>query len=129
MNDLIHGPYLKKIPYLPNDGSGPVFSAPWEAKVFAMTLDLHQQGLFDWIEWCDTLSKEIKMAQIAGDPDLGDTYYQYWLGALEKLITKKKVTSMKSLIAFKEDWRTADHHRGFGEVPSLVKGSSKADNY
>ncbi len=124
----IRGSDLKKTPHLPHDEGGPVFSAPWEAKAFAITVDLHKQGLFEWSEWCDTLSEEIKSAQAKGDPDLGDTYYQHWLSALEKLVTVKRVTSMDTLAAAKEDWRAADHHRGFGEAPVLVKGAGGAEH-
>lgn len=123
MNDYIKGSDLKRTPHLPHDEGGPVFAAPWEAKAFAMTLDLHNHGVFDWSEWCEILSNEIKIAQAGGDPDLGDTYYKHWLNALERLITEKRVASAEDLVAVKEDWRAADEHRGFGEAPVLVKGS------
>jgi hypothetical protein len=42
-------------------GDEPVFREPWEAQAFAMTVLLHQQGLFTWTEWAQALS-----AQIAG---------------------------------------------------------------
>ncbi len=115
-------PDLKRTPHLPQDEDGPVFAAPWQAKAFAMTVSLHEKGLFEWSEWCDALSAEIRAAQAAGDPDLGDTYYDHWLRALEKIVTQKNVASMDDLVACKEDWRAADHHRGFGEAPVLVRG-------
>lgn len=129
MNELIGGSDLKKTPHLPHDEGGPVFNEPWEAKAFAMTLDLHRRGIFEWTEWCDALSAEIKAAQADGDPDLGDTYYLHWLGALEKLIAGKNVTDMATLIAAKEDWKAADHHRGFGEAPVLVKGAGATHHH
>ena len=43
------------IPGLPLDADGPVFREPWEAQAFAMTLSLHQRGLFTWPEWAATL--------------------------------------------------------------------------
>lgn len=124
MNDQIRGSDLKRTPHLPHDEAGPVFNAPWEAKAFAMTVDLHKRGVFDWSEWCETLSGEIKSAQTAGDPDLGDTYYKHWLNALERLIMAKKVSTAENLLAAKEDWRAADEHRDFGEAPVLVKGAA-----
>ncbi|WP_227268194.1 nitrile hydratase accessory protein [Roseobacter weihaiensis] len=126
MNDQIKGYDLKRTPHLPHDKGGPVFNAPWEAKAFAITVDLHKRGVFAWLDWCKTLSEEIRLAQAAGDPDLGDTYYKHWLSALEKLLTEKKVTNAQSLLAAKEDWRAADEHRGFGEAPVLVKGAAGA---
>ena len=74
---------------LPRDEQGPVFNEPWEAKAFAMVLRLHERGLFTWPEWAEALSQEISAAQAGGDADLGDTYYQHWLRALETLAARK----------------------------------------
>ena len=63
-------------PSIPRDADGPVFREPWEAQAFAMTLALHDSGLFTWPEWAATLGAEIKRAQAAGDPDTGETYYR-----------------------------------------------------
>lgn len=76
---------LDALPALPRDDEGPVFAEPWQAQAFAMTLRLHEQGAFTWPEWTQALSGEIREAREAGAPDLGDTYYEHWLAALEKL--------------------------------------------
>ena len=73
-------------PGMPRDADGPVFGAPWQAQAFAMTLALHEKGLFSWSEWAETLAAQIQAAQAAGDPDAGDTYYRHWLAALETLV-------------------------------------------
>ena len=39
------------VPSIPRDADGPVFREPWEAQAFAMTLALHERGLFTWKEW------------------------------------------------------------------------------
>ncbi len=85
------------LPGQPRDDSGPVFREPWEAQAFAMTLALHERGLFSWNEWARALAAEIAAAQAAGDADLGDTYYRHWLAALERLITAKGVSSAAEL--------------------------------
>ena len=36
------------VPGIPQDAAGPVFREPWEAQAFAMTLALHERGLFSW---------------------------------------------------------------------------------
>ena len=38
------------LPGQPHDEGGPVFREPWEAQAFAMTLSLHERGLFTWPE-------------------------------------------------------------------------------
>jgi nitrile hydratase accessory protein len=77
------------LPDLPADAAGPVFDAPWQAQAFAMTLALHERGLFTWAEWADYLNRAIADAQAAGDPDRGDTYYAHWLTALERISAAK----------------------------------------
>ncbi len=72
------------VPGVPRDADGPVFREPWEAQAFAMTLALHERGVFSWSEWAAALAAEIKRAQAAGDPDTGETYYLHWLNTLEK---------------------------------------------
>ncbi len=95
---------LDNIHSIPRDQEGPVFSAPWEAEVFAMTLTLYEQGLFEWVEWAAVLSEEISQAQQQGDPDLGDTYYLHWLAALESMITIKRIGSAEQLASLYERW-------------------------
>src|SRR4029079_12536266 len=77
------------VPSIPRDAEGPVFHQPGEAQAFAMTLALHERGLFTWPQWAATLADEIKRAQGAGDPDTGETYYRHWLNALERLRAAK----------------------------------------
>ena len=88
----------------PHDADGPVFKAPWEAQAFAMTLALHERGLFSWTEWAQALALEIESAQAAGDPDLGDTYYQHWLNALERLVAAKGASSAEELARYRQAW-------------------------
>ena len=64
------------VPGLPRDEGGPVFREPWEAQAFALAVALNERGLFTWSEWAAALGEEIKRAQAAGDPDLGNTYYR-----------------------------------------------------
>jgi nitrile hydratase accessory protein len=92
------------IPSIPRDAEGPVFREPWEAQAFAMTLALHERGLFTWSEWAAALAHEIQQAQHAGDPDAGDTYYRHWLATLEKIITEKQLTTAHTLHHYRNAW-------------------------
>jgi nitrile hydratase accessory protein len=89
---------------LPRDEEGPVFREPWEAQAFAMALSLHERGIFTWTEWAAALAEEIKLAQAAGDPDTGVTYYRHWLATLEKLIAAKGVASIETLNRYRDAW-------------------------
>jgi nitrile hydratase accessory protein len=92
------------VPSIPRDAEGPVFREPWEAQAFAITLALHERGVFTWSEWAAALGTEIKRAQAAGDPDTGETYYLHWLAALERLVAEKGVTSGETLARTKHAW-------------------------
>lgn len=110
---------LSALPSIPSDTQGPVFSAPWEADVFAIALSLHEEGLFTWPEWATHLSEAIAEAGAAGDPDLGDTYYQHWLAALETLVVKKSLSSRERLEALKVAWDRAARSTPHGEPIEL----------
>jgi nitrile hydratase accessory protein len=85
----------------------PVFAEPWQAHAFALTVTLHQRGLFTWREWADALAAEIAAAQGAGDPDRGDTYYHHWLAALERLVATKGASSSAELLRHRDAWNHA----------------------
>ena len=112
---------LSALPALPRDDDGPVFREPWEAQAFAMTLKLHQQGSFTWSEWARYLSKAIEAAKQRGDPDLGDTYYQHWLAALEQICVDKAITSFDALEDRKDAWDRAAQATPHGEPIELER--------
>ena len=113
------------LPDLPCDSQGPVFAQPWQAQVFAITLALHERGLFAWSEWASYLSAAIRDAQAAGDPDLGDTYYDHWLAALERLLLDKGVVEPLVLTALRQAWRVAAERTPHGE-PITLGAASRA---
>jgi nitrile hydratase accessory protein len=110
------------IPSIPSDPEGPVFREPWEAQAFAMTLSLHERGLFTWPQWAATLADEIKRAQAAGDPDTGETYYRHWLNALERLVAEKGVTDPATLTRYQHAWDHAADRTPHGEPIELRPG-------
>lgn len=109
------------LPHQPADEDGPVFREPWEAQAFAMTVSLHEQGLFTWDEWAAALSAEIKAAQAAGDQDLGDTYYHHWSRALEILVGQKTDVDGERVTDRAEAWRNSYLATPHGEAVTLRK--------
>lgn len=113
---------VASIPNIPRDTDGPVFRAPWEAQAFAMTVTLHERGVFTWAEWAAALSAEIKRAQAEGDPDTGETYYQHWLATLENLISDKGVTTRGDLHRYRDAWDHAADRTPHGQPIELQPG-------
>lgn len=106
---------LSEVASIPSDDHGPVFREPWEADVFAITLSLHEQGVFTWPEWAAQLSTAIADAAATGDPDCGDTYYLHWLKALETVVINKSVGSSERLQLLKAAWDTAARSTPHGQ--------------
>ena len=88
-------------------GTGTVFAEPWQAHAFAMTLQLHEKGLFTWPEWAAALTQEISNAQQAGDTDTGATYYTHWLNALEAMVLAKQWGTAEQIHDLEHAWEDA----------------------
>lgn len=97
---------------LPEALDEPVFSEPWQAEAFAMTVALHERGLFSWSEWAEALSAEVKKPDAAED---GSDYYERWLGALEKLVAAKGVAGKSEVDAVAAAWERAAHATPHGK--------------
>lgn len=116
---------VSAVPGIPRDLEGPVFREPWEAQAFAMTLALHDRGLFSWSEWTAVLSDEIKRAQARGDPCTGETYYGHWLAALERIVAKKRITDIATLAQYRMAWARAAERTPHG-APIVLRAEDFA---
>ena len=112
---------LRALPALPRDEAGPVFKAPWEAQAFAMTVSLHQRGVFTWREWADVLAAELAAAGARGEPDDGSHYYVHWLAALEKLVARKKLIAGDELERRVDEWDAAARSTPHGKPVELLR--------
>ena len=118
---------MSELPQLPWEAEdGPVFTAPWQAAAFAMTVRLHEQGHFTWPEWTEHLAHEIADAKRRGEADLGDTYYDYWLAALENIVVSKGLGSEEQLGQLKQDWTEATISTPHGQPIELKRRDSIA---
>ena len=67
--------------FLPRDADGaPIFTEPWQAKAFALTVHLHDKGAFTWTEWSAALARH----STGSVP-----YFQAWVKALEYLLADR----------------------------------------
>jgi nitrile hydratase accessory protein len=94
-------------PGLPGDDGGPVFAEPWHAEAYALAETLAAQGAFSRSEWAAALGAANAAAQQAGDADLGDTYYEHWLAALESLCSAKGLVAPTTIDDRADTWRRA----------------------
>ena len=90
-----------------------VFEAPWEARIFGITMSLHDAGLFEWEEFRQLLIDEIQSWDAAGHPDEEWSYYERWAAAFERLLAGKELCGMPELqdriAAFAERPHGHDH--------------------
>jgi len=96
-----------------SEGEG-VFAEPWQATAFALTVALHQKGLFSWPEWAATLSRHI-----AAEPDDGRRYYAFWLAALEEMVARLRLGSADDLAALQRAWQEAAERTPHGKPIEL----------
>jgi nitrile hydratase accessory protein len=96
-----------------------VFAEPWQARAFALTLKLSEQGYFTWKEWATALAQELKSVADRGEVDDGSRYYNHWLKALETLVVAKGLADTVALIERKEVWSAAYHRTPHGKPVEL----------
>jgi nitrile hydratase accessory protein len=102
-----------------DSGAESGFAEPWQAHAFALAVRLSEAGHFTWREWTAALAAEIKAGEERGERDDGSRYYDYWLAALEKLVTSKGLTDGPSLAARKARWADAYRHTPHGQPVEL----------
>lgn len=97
------------------DGHEVVFAEPWQARAFAITVALHDRGLYSWSEWTHALATRIRLAQ---DADDGGTYYHHWLEALEDLLAHQGIGSAETA-RWRDAWRHATRRTPHGKPIEL----------
>lgn len=101
----------------PGMADEPAFAEPWQAQAFALTLALHERGLFSWSEWAEALSFEVKKPGATED---GSDYYECWLRALEGLLAGKGVALPHDVDGLAAAWQRAAHATPHGK-PILLE--------
>ncbi|MBN8952315.1 MULTISPECIES: nitrile hydratase accessory protein [unclassified Rhizobium] len=99
------GSPLAQSPGMPKSADGePVFPEPWAADAFAMTVHLHERGLFAWSEWAERLSAELHKPGRAVD---GSDYFDCWVSALSGLLVAKGIADADVILALQQSWQRA----------------------
>jgi nitrile hydratase accessory protein len=66
-----------------------VFEAPWESRLFGVTLALCEAGLFEWEEFRRLLIQEIGRSDADARAPATWSYYARWQAAFERLLASK----------------------------------------
>ncbi len=89
-----------------------MFSAPWEARAFAMAVRLSEAGVCTWNEFRAHLIAEIGKAdkvRAHGWVEDGDGYYVHFLRALENLLREKNIVDASALEMKMHEISASDH--------------------
>jgi len=86
-----------------------VFQAPWESRIFGLTLALHEQGRFQWQEFRERLIAAIAGAEASLGPGQAFHYYACWLEALQGLVDAKGLCDAGSLAARESAFAARPH--------------------
>ena len=111
---------LADSPGLPKSAEGdPVFAEPWHAQAFAMTVRLHEQGMFGWGQWAEALSREVHRPGRAVD---GSDYFECWVAALSSLLSQQGVASEAEQAVLSGRWALAAEATPHGK-PILLENA------
>lgn len=85
----------------------PVFSEPWHAQVFALTVHLNETGHFAWPDWAAAFSKTLAANGLSKELDGGEDYFTAWLQTLEGFLDEAGMTDRAEVARIKQAWETA----------------------
>ncbi len=90
---------------IPKQDGEPVFAEPWEARAFAMVVNLHERGAFTWSDFQSALIEQISSSEKSGTCQ---PYYINWLRAAEKLFEQRALVMACDVDAVVEKLRPED---------------------
>jgi nitrile hydratase accessory protein len=95
---------------LPRKNGELVFDEAWAARVFGMTISMHERQHFAWDEFRDELIAEIAEADRSGSDS---AYYERWLEAFEHLLVRKGLLTEEELAARLEEFASGQRDDAF----------------
>jgi nitrile hydratase accessory protein len=91
----------------PTEAPEPVFSQPWHAQVFALTVHLNETGHFDWPDWAARFSATLAAHGLTRELDGGDDYFTAWLETLEVLLAEQGQAAPEQVEQTRAAWEAA----------------------
>jgi nitrile hydratase accessory protein len=85
----------------------PVFSEPWHAQLFALTVHLNESGRFAWPDWAARFSATLAVHGVDRELDGGDDYFTAWLETLETMLAEDGAAAPDEAARIKAAWEQA----------------------
>lgn len=86
-----------------------VFAAPWESRLFGMTLALIEHGVLEWRDFQEELVAAIRAWESGAAPGAEYRYYERWQAALESLLGRRAICSPDELAVRARDLAARPH--------------------
>lgn len=120
------------IPGISDATTEPSFHAPWQARLFALTLAAQERGLFDWPAWTDRLSANLKGDAALPDPATSeahaDHYYTAWMRTLEEFLEGSGAASREAINQTAAVWKHAALSTPHGQPILFENGQDTASD-
>ncbi|MDK3016094.1 nitrile hydratase accessory protein [Pseudodonghicola flavimaris] len=100
----------------------PVFTEPWHAQVFALTVHLNEAGHFAWPEWTARFSATLAAHGLARALDGGDDYFTAWLVTLEAFLAEIGEAAPVDVEQLRAAWEQAYLSTPHGDPVHLPEG-------
>jgi nitrile hydratase accessory protein len=97
------------------------FEDPWQATLFALTVQTSNGGAFSWKEWVVEFSRA---QALYGDRLSQETYYETWMKTFCTLLSQRSGIVEDDILALVEDWRRSYLVTPHGEPVVLQRGLS-----
>lgn len=102
------------------DLDGPIFDKPWQAQAFSLIVNLNKARLFEWKDWVEAFSTEIKADPALSDESVNDAYYRQWVAAMEKMVASLGLVADGDISLRAQEWHKAYLNTPHGQPVSLI---------
>ena len=99
----------------------PVFSEPWHAQIFALTVHLNEAGHFVWAEWAARFGATLKRHGVDRDLNGGEDYFAAWLETLEGFLAEIGMAEAADVERLRGAWEAAYLHTPHGAPVRLAE--------
>ena len=106
----------------PDAAPEPVFTQPWHAQVFALTVHLNETGHFDWPVWAARFSETLARHGLEKELDGGEDYFNAWLETLETFLTEIGQADPAEVERLRGAWEQAYLSTPHGDPVHLPEG-------